>query len=67
MAGAWEASDVADLGDDEHRDVAADTTDLREHLDVGIGLRALLDLLGRGVDLAVEVGDQRQQAVEPPA
>ena len=67
MAGGWEAGDVADLGDHQHRGAAPDTTDLAEHLDSVIGLRALLDL-GRGLlDLAVEIADQRDQALQPAA
>ena len=67
VASAGEAGDVADLGDDEHRGVAADAADLAEHVDAVVGLGALLDLGGRLVALAVEVVDQRDQAVEPPA
>jgi hypothetical protein len=66
LAGAREPGDVADLGDDQHRGGAADATDLAEHLDVGILARARLDLDGGCGDLAVEVGDQREQAVQPP-
>jgi hypothetical protein len=62
-----EAHDVADLGDHEHCDVAADAADLAEHLDVGVLLGAGLDLARGEVDLAAEVGDQRECAVEPPA
>jgi hypothetical protein len=67
MAGGREAGDLADLGDDQHRRVAPDTADLGEHVDAVIGLGALLDL-GRGLlDLAVEVADQRDQAVQSPS
>jgi hypothetical protein len=67
MAGAGEAGDVADLGDDQHRRVAPDAADLGQHVDAIIGLGALLDL-ARGVgDLAVEVVDQGDQAVQAPA
>ena len=67
MPGGGEPVDVADLGDDQHRGVAADAADLGEHVDAVVGLGALLDLGGRCVDLAVEVVDQRDQAVQPPA
>ena len=67
MPGGREAGDVADLGDDQHRGVAPDPADLGQHVDAIISFRSLLDLLGGGLDLAVEVADQRHQAVQPPA
>ena len=67
VLGGWEPVDVADLGDDQHRGVAADPADLAQQLDALVGLRALVDLAGGGGDLAVEVADQPEQAVEPPA
>jgi hypothetical protein len=60
------AGDVADLGDHEHGGVGADAADLAEHPDAVVVLGALVDLARRCGDLAVEVGDQRQQRVEPP-
>jgi hypothetical protein len=44
VTGRGEARDVADLGDHQHRDVAPDAADLAEHLDVGVGLGAPVDL-----------------------
>jgi hypothetical protein len=38
VAGGRKAGDVADLGDDQHRGVAADAADLAEHVDAVIGL-----------------------------
>ena len=67
MPGRREACDVADLGDDQHRRVAPNPADLTEHSDALVGLRASVDLAGGGGDLAVEVSDQRQQAVQPLA
>jgi hypothetical protein len=65
MLGGRKPFHVSDLGDDQHRRVAADPADLAQQLDALIGLGALVDLArGRG-DLAVEVADQREQAVEP--
>jgi hypothetical protein len=58
--------DVADLGDDQHRGVAPDATDLGEHVDAVVGLGALVDLAGGLLDLAVKVADQRHQAVQAP-
>jgi len=66
VAGVGEALDLADLGDDQHRGVAANPADLRQDVDAVVGLRPLLNLDGRLGDLAVEVVDQRQQAVEAP-
>src|SRR6266700_6269737 len=65
VAGIGEALDLADLGDDQHRGVAANPADLRQDVDAVVGLGALLDFAGRVCDLAVEVVDQRQQAVQP--
>jgi hypothetical protein len=48
----WETVDVADFGDDQHAQVAADV------------LGALVDLARERVDLAVKVGDQPQQRFE---
>ena len=62
-----EAGDVADFGDHQQRGVAADAADLAEHVDVGVLAGAPVDLGAGRVDLAGEVRDQRQQAVEPPA
>src|ERR1700684_375883 len=59
--------DLADLGDDQHRGVAANTSNLGEDVDAVVGFRSLLDLLGGLGDLAVEVLDQRHQAVQAPA
>jgi hypothetical protein len=42
-----EPGDLAYLGDDQHRGVAPDTTNLGEDLNAVVGLRSLLDLLGR--------------------
>ena len=67
MAGGGKALDVADFGDHEHRGVAPDTADLAEHRHALVGLGARVDLAGGGGDLAVEVSDQRHQAVQPPA
>jgi hypothetical protein len=67
MAGGREPVDVADLGDDQHRGVAPNAADLGQHVDAIIGLGALLDLGGGRLDLAVEVADQRDHAVQPPA
>ena len=67
VLGGREPFDVADLGDDQHRGVVADPADLAEQLDALVGLSALVDLAGGGGDLAVEVADQREQAVEPSA
>ena len=66
MAGAGKARDIADLGDDQHRGVAPDATDLSEHVDAIIGLGALVNLAGGLLDLAVKVADQRHQAVQAP-
>ena len=55
MAGGGEAGDVADLGDDQQRGVAADAADLAEHVDAVVFVGALLDLAGRVGDLAMEV------------
>jgi hypothetical protein len=60
------AGDVGDLGDDQPRGVAPDAADLAEHVDAVVGFGALLDLLGGVIDLAVEVVDERDQAVQPP-
>ena len=65
--GRPEAGDVADLGDHQHRDVAADAADLAEHLDVVVVLGERVDLAGGQRDLAVEVSDQTEQALEAPA
>ena len=67
VPGGREAVDLADLGDHEHRGVAPDAADLAQHLDALVGLRARVDLAGGGGDLAVEVTDQRHQAVQAPA
>jgi hypothetical protein len=61
VARAWEALDLADLGDDQHRDVAPDPTDLRQHLDARVVLCEPVDLLCQRVDLAIEVCEQAQQ------
>ena len=66
VAGGREAGDVADLGDDQQRGVAADAADLAEHVDAVVVAGALVDLAGGVGDLAVEVVDQRHQAVQPP-
>jgi hypothetical protein len=66
-AGGWEPSDIADLGDHEHRGVAPDPADLAEHLHPLVGLGARVDLTGGRGDLAIKVTDQRQEAVQPPA
>jgi hypothetical protein len=62
-----EARDVADLDDHQHRDIAAHAADLAEHLDIRILLGAGVDLARGQVNLAREVGDQRERAVEPAA
>jgi hypothetical protein len=67
VARAGEALDLADLGDDQHRDVAPDPTDLGQHLDARVVLCEPVDLLRQRVDLAIEVCDQAQQHLEPPA
>jgi hypothetical protein len=67
VAGASEATDVADLGDHQHRDVAADAADLTEHLDEGVVVGARVDLAAGLLDLAVEAVDQHHAAVQPPA
>jgi hypothetical protein len=64
VTGGGKAAHVADLGDDQHRGVTADALDLAEQLDALIGSRLTVDLLAGGVDLAIEVLEQRQQAVE---
>src|SRR5271166_326060 len=67
MPGAWEAADLADLGDDQHRRVGANPADLAEHRDALVGLGARLDLPSRRRELAVEVIDQRKDALDSPA
>ena len=67
MLGGRESFDLADLGDDQQRRVAADPADLAEQLDALVGFGALVDLAGGRGDLAVKVADQREQAVESSA
>jgi CBS domain-containing protein len=67
VAGGGEAGDVADLGDDEEGDEGADAGDAGEDGDARVAPRARLDLPLHGGELAVEVGDEREQALEPPA
>ena len=55
MSRRGEALDVADLGDDQHPEVAADAADLAEHRDAFVVLGELVDVGGERVDLAVEV------------
>src|SRR3954468_19925818 len=45
VAGAREALDGADLGDDQHAQVAADAVDLAEHVDARVVLGAPVDLV----------------------
>lgn len=60
------AADVADLGDNEHRDVAADAADLQSTSTKGSSLaRASISRLVRSISR--EVGDQRERAVESSA
>jgi hypothetical protein len=47
VLGGGEAFDLADLGDDQHRGVAADPADLAEQLDALVGFGALIDLAAR--------------------
>jgi hypothetical protein len=56
-----EAIDVADLGDDQHHEVAADAADPAEHRDAVVVPGKLIDLGGERVDLAFEVGIRRNK------
>ena len=67
VARAGEALDLADLGDDQHRDVAPDPTQLSQHLDARVVLCQPVDFCGQRVDLAIEVANQAQQQLEPVA
>src|SRR5437588_2318600 len=67
MPGVGEALDLADLGDDQHRRVTADAADLSQDLDAIVSFGALIDLGAGRFELAVEVVDQRQQAIQTPA
>ena len=65
MAGGGEAGDVPDLGDDEEGDEEADTGDAGEDGHARVVLGAGPDLSLDGLKLAVEVGDESEQALEP--
>jgi hypothetical protein len=59
LAGAGEATDVADLGDQRHRSEPADPGQGHQRLDPGVGL-------GQACDLAFQPGDRGGQGVQQP-
>jgi hypothetical protein len=65
--GGGEAGDVADLGDDEEGDEETDAGDPGEDRNARVVLGAGADLPLDGRELAVEVSDQGEQALEPAA
>jgi hypothetical protein len=65
VARGAKAADVPDLGDDEQGDEDADGRDAGEHGDAGVVLGAGPDLPLHGLQLAIELGDEREQALEP--
>jgi hypothetical protein len=65
VPGGGKPSDVADLGDDQHRGVAADAVDLAQKRGALVSLGVAVDLAPGRVDFAVEVIEEREQAVQP--
>ena len=65
MASVREALDLACLRDHQHRRVRADRFQLDEDVDARVVLGERVDLAPGELDLAVEVIDQPEQAVEP--
>jgi hypothetical protein len=67
MAGGGESADGADLGDDEEGNEDADAGNPGEHANARVVLGAGLDLPLDGRQLAVELCDRGEQALEPAA
>ena len=67
MPGGRETGDIANLGKDQHRGVAANTTDLAEHRDTIVCRSTLLNLACRCRDLPVKIIDQRKQTIQAAA
>src|SRR5262245_62284346 len=65
MTSGREPGDLTDLGDHEQGGEDTDSRDACEDGDARVVLGARLDLPLHNRELAVEVGDQRQQGLEP--
>jgi hypothetical protein len=65
VPGGGQALDVADLGDDQQPDVAADAADLAQHVHARVVGGARVDLDAQRGDLTVKVVDQAQQRIQP--
>lgn len=67
MTGGWETGYITNLGDHEKGDEGPDAGDAGEDGDARVVLGAGLDLPLDRHELAVEIGDQGKQALEPAA